>query len=180
MQFIKWVIILLLIGINSKSINATEIQKDAGRTIDNCSYASNNHTVCEVSIYSLVINPEEYYKQEFFVIGYLAIDYGVLKLWTDNVSFEHDIDANSIILDIAYKDAVTLAKKHNRSYCALIGILGKAKDKHYGMHSTESIIHNVSNLHPVGDRVHSKLDWMILHRIETDDGSDNRSHNEEK
>lgn len=140
------------------------------KPVDNCSYGSGGHTVCTVSILALISNPEEYYGKELHVVGFLAIDVGALKVWTGKDSFLHDIDANSILIDIPYEKAVVLAKGKNRSYCAIVGVFQKASDKKLGLHSTNSVLTDVARIFSAGERIDSELDWQIL--MEADHRSD--------
>lgn len=153
-------LMFILILIMASTVGLRPSWADPG-SVDNCSYDSGNESVCAVSMYALIANPKLYYGKQLRVIGYLAIDYGALKLWPNVVSFAHDIDADSVVIDMPYDKKVELSHGNNRTYCVVVAVFNKADNKKLGLHSTDSILTNVKVLRSVGKRGHSRFDWVI-------------------
>jgi hypothetical protein len=89
---------------------------------EECSFTVRPVSVCEISFFKLLANPEKYDKKYISVKGYMAIDNGRLAVYPNDSSFSLDIAQDSFTISIPYSQKERLAHELNKNNIRIVGL----------------------------------------------------------
>lgn len=112
----------------------------------------------EVSLISLIANPEKYYGQKIRAIGYLHLEFEGNGLYLHKEDYDHGIDKNALWVDIDTRAKIQGLKRYSNHYVLIEGTFDGNSKGHMAMNSG-----SISNI----TRVELRQPVIIKHSIIT-------------
>lgn len=111
-----FIVLLLMTGLSL----ASDVKVKPASTMK-CNAVVDKVMVCDISMSRLAAHPEHFNDRLVQIFGYLAIDNGQLVLYTNKLYFRYQVQSESILLDIPYKEKQFISSKWFHQYIKVVG-----------------------------------------------------------
>ncbi len=130
----KWtlrVLVLLMLAISIIAIFAN-------RGVIAMKYGDTNNDALNVSIISLIAEPEKYDGKNIRVRGFLNVEYEAMGIYLNEEDYKNCVTKNAVWLNFDYDKLGTDFKqiqRLNKKYVDIEGVFNRSYNGHFGMYS---------------------------------------------
>ncbi len=111
---------LILLVLTTNLSLASDAKVEQASSIK-CNTVVEKAMVCDISMSKLTAHPEYFNGRLVQIFGYLAIDNGQLVLYTNKLYFQYQVQTESVLLDISYKQKKFISSKWFHQYIRIVG-----------------------------------------------------------